>query len=140
MNNIKIRFNEDNIKVNVDKPKEIQVNIEKPNEIQFGLKERLNIIAPKYHNELLGLDYEHSGHTGFASSKDLENYVPKKLNLLNPLNSSSDRNKVLLYVDNNGQDCNITMNDLLDKKIRTVVEIPNDYQVGDYLFLERKEN
>lgn len=130
MNNIKIRFNEDNIKVNIDKP----------NEIQVGLNDRLNIIAPTNHNELLGLDYEHSGHTGFASSKDLENYVPKKLSLLNPLNSSSDRNKVLLYVDNNGQDCNITMNDLLDKKIRTVVEIPNDYQVGDYLFLERKED
>lgn len=131
MNNIKIKFNnEDNIKVNISDPKDIQV----------GLNDRLNITAPTNHNELLGLDYEHSGHTGFASSKDLEDYVPKKLSLLNPLNNVSDRNKVLLYVENDGQSCNITMNDLLSKKFRTVVEIPNDYQVGDYLFLERKDN
>ena len=51
---------------------EIDADLAGGNSVELELEPQLKVVMPKYHNELLGLDYEHSGHTGFASSKELE--------------------------------------------------------------------
>lgn len=51
---------------------EIETDIAGGNSVELELEQQLKVVMPKYHNELLGLDYEHSGHTGFASSEQLE--------------------------------------------------------------------
>lgn len=111
------------------KQKEIDVYIDKP----------INILPQYDHNKLNNLDYENSGHTGFASSKDLENYVPKKLSILPDVDSTSNRASILLYADDNGKSCKISIKDMLSKQIRTSSVIPDDLQEGEYVFLELKE-
>lgn len=122
MNEIKIIFQEDPIKIN--------------------LEEKLNIIRPTQHNELKGLDFESSGHTGFASSKQLEELdnrvVPRRLNMFSKV-ENSDRRRCILYVDNNGKDSQISMAEMLSKIIRTSDARPADLQTGEYLFLEKEE-
>lgn len=122
MDEIKIIFKEDPIKIN--------------------LEEKLNIIRPTQHNELKGLDFESSGHTGFASSKQLEELdnrvVPRRLNMFSTV-ENSDRRKCILYVDNNGKDSQISMAEMLSKIIRTSDARPADLQTGEYLFLEKEE-
>lgn len=119
---IKIIFQEDNVKININ--------------------DKLNIIRPTNHNELMGLDYESSGHTGFASSKQVEelnnNVIPRRLSIF-PKVENSNRRMCMIYVDDNGKDSQISMSDMLSKIIRTSNDIPQDLQVGEYLFLE-KEN
>lgn len=111
------------------KQKEIDVYIDKP----------INILPQYDHNKLNNLDYENSGHTGFASQKELENYVPKKLSLLPDVDSTSNRASILLYADDNGKSCKISIKDMLSKQIRTSSVIPDDLQEGEYVFLELKE-
>lgn len=111
------------------KQKEIDVYIDKP----------INVLPQYDHNKLNNLDYENSGHTGFASSKDLENYVPKKLSILPDVDSTSNRASILLYADDNGKSCKISIKDMLSKQIRTSSVIPDDLQEGEYVFLELKE-
>ena len=122
MDDIKIVFQDDNVKIN--------------------LEDKLNIIRPTQHNELKGLDYESSGHIGFASSKQLEELnnkvIPRRINMF-PKLDNSDRRKCILYVDNNGKDSQISMADMLSKIIRTSDTRPNDMQTGEYLFLEKEE-
>ena len=112
------------------KQKEIDVYIDKP----------INVLPQYDHNKLNNLDYENSGHTGFASSKDLENYVPKKLSILPDVDSTSNRASILLYADDNGKSCKISIKELLSKQIRTSSIVPDDLQEGEYLFLELKED
>lgn len=111
------------------KQKEIDVYIDKP----------INVLPQYDHNKLNNLDYENSGHTGFASSKDLENYVPKKLSILPRVDDNHNRSSILIYANDNGESCYISMKDMLSKQIRTSSVIPNDLQEGEYLFLELKE-
>lgn len=52
-----------------------QIEIILSNEIQVEVEVKLLLL--KNHASLSNLDYEHSGHTGFASKLDLDDYVSK---------------------------------------------------------------
>lgn len=112
----------------------------KQKEIDVDIDKSINILPQYDHNKLNNLDYENSGHTGFASSKDLENYVPKKLSILPRVDDSHNRSSILIYANDNGESCYISMKDMLSKQIRTSSSIPSDMQSGEYLFLEKKED
>lgn len=112
----------------------------KQKEIDIDIDKSINVLPPYDHNKLNNLDYENSGHTGFASSKDLENYVPKQLSILPKVDDSHNRSSILIYANDNGKSCYISMRDMLSKQIRTSSAIPSDMQPGEYLFLEKKED
>ena len=111
----------------------------KQKEIDIDIDKSINILPQYDHSKLNNLDYENSGHTGFASSKDLENYVPKQLSILPKVDDSHNRSSILIYANDNGESCYISMRDMLSKQIRTSSSIPSDMQTGEYLFLEKKE-
>ena len=54
-------------------------------ELRVKLEDIIQIVAPKQHNELLGLDYESSGHIGFASSKDIQDLQNEDTNIRNEI-------------------------------------------------------
>lgn len=112
----------------------------KQKEIDVDIDKSINVLPQYDHSKLNNLDYENSGHTGFASSKDLENYVPKQLSILPKVDDSHNRSSILIYANDNGESCYISMRDMLSKQIRTSLEIPSDMQPGEYLFLEIKED
>ena len=112
----------------------------KQKEIDIDIDKSINVLPQYDHNKLNNLDYENSGHTGFASSKDLENYVPKQLSILPKVDDSHNRSSILIYANDNGKSCYISMKDMLSKQIRTSSSIPSDMQTGEYLFLEKKED
>lgn len=112
----------------------------KQKEIDIDIDKSINVLPQYDHSKLVNLDYENSGHTGFASSKDLENYVPKQLSILPKVDDSHNRSSILIYANDNGKSCYISMKDMLSKQIRTSSSIPSDMQTGEYLFLEKKED
>lgn len=126
------------LNINIKQNSIKNINI-KQNKLNINTNTAINILPVKDHNQLNNLDYEHSGHTGFASQKELENYVPKKLSLLPDVDSTSNRASILLYADDNGKSCKISIKDMLSKQIRTSSVIPDDLQEGEYVFLELKE-
>ena len=85
----------------------------------------------KYHNELQGLDYEEAGHTGFT---------PSRLSLLNNVGSDVTNQRLVVMANVDNVASKITANDLRKRMIRTESSIPNDLQVGQYLFLEKSNN
>ena len=106
--------------------------------LRVGTQEAVNVTIPtlQEHRLLQGLDYESSGHIGFASSKDLTLLVPRDLSIL-PTSDLSNR-QAYIYLDNNGVAEKTTVSSLLDKKLRTVEEFPTDAQVGDFVFVINK--
>ena len=114
----------------------------------------LNGTTVTKHMDLTGLSYEESGHTGFASSKQLNllkeqttqlserinllgvQVVPRRLDTISILDGKSDRDKVYLYVDNNGKDSKISIKELNSHVLKTVDVVPEDMQVGEYIFLK----
>lgn len=110
------------------------------NEINANLDDRISVIEPRQHSDLQGLDYESSGHIGFASSRQLNLLVPKRLSTLPNLSALSDRTKANLYVDDNGNDTKVAVATMLNFILRKGEQIPNDMQKGEYLFLELKED
>lgn len=102
--------------------------------------EKLNITTVQYHNELLNLDYEHSGHTGFASAEQINLLVPKDISVL-PKNTLQNRNAQIYLYDASAienKETQITVAELLDTKIKTVETVPDNLQLNDYIFLEIK--
>lgn len=91
------------------------------------------------HDKLNNLDYEHSGHTGFASSEQVKLCLSKDLSVL-PKNNLQNRNaKIYLYDDMlSVKETQTTIQELLNAKIKTVSSVPDNLQNGDYIFLERK--
>ena len=115
-----IKFEEDDPEV---------VNIES-NDINVEMDSDINVTPPVEHSELLGLDYEDAGHTGFT---------PSRLNLLANVSPSvsNERLNVLVNVDNVAS--KMTLSDLQKRIIRSVDgEMPEDLQVGQYI-LEKVE-
>lgn len=52
---------------------EISADLQKEEtNVDVAFEQQIRLVMPKYHNEILGLDYENSGHKGFASTKQLE--------------------------------------------------------------------
>ena len=102
--------------------------------------EKLNITTVQHHNELLNLDYEHSGHTGFASAEQINLLVPKDISVL-PKNTLQNRNAQIYLYDASkevNKETQITVAELLDSKIKTVETVPDNLQLNDYIFLEIK--
>lgn len=95
------------------------------------------------HDKLNNLDYEHSGHTGFASEARLnameQATVPKRLDALPVMGNMSNRGTAYLYVDNNGKSEKISIRQALATLIRTDTKKPDDMQVGEYLFLKKEK-
>ena len=114
---------------------EIDVSLES-NEINANIDDRISIIEPRNHSDLNGLDYESSGHTGFASSEQLNLLVPKRLSTIPNLTNIPDRTKANIYVDNNGNDNKVSIGQMLNFMVRKGDSIPNDMQVGEYFLLE----
>lgn len=69
------------------------------------------------HDKLNNLDYERSGHTGFASEARLnaveQATVPKRLDALPVMDNMSNRETAYLYVDNNGKSEKISIRQAL---------------------------
>ena len=116
---------------------EIDVSLES-NEINANIDDRISVIEPRNHSDLNGLDYESSGHTGFASSEQLNLLVPKRLNTIPNLSNMADRKQAYVYIDNNGSDSKISISNMLSCFLRKGETVPDDMQVGEYLFLEKK--
>lgn len=117
---------------------DIEIVIEESQEVVIELDGGLSIIPQVRHDELENLDYEHSGHTGFASSVQLSildnEVVKKRLNVLPDTDLTQDRSKMSIYIDNDGTPSKASLSDVLSKIIRTDTQKPSDMQVGEYLF------
>lgn len=117
----------------------LNVNITKRPCVSYTVEKVINNQL-KDHSKLNNLDYEHSGHTGFASEERVnlleQLKVPKRLSTLSNVNNTDDRSKMYLYVDNDGKDNKISLKQALSTLIRTSDEIPTDLQVGEYVFLK----
>lgn len=118
-------------------------NTKKPS-ITASLDKRINVTAPVNHKDLLGLDYEHSGHIGFASEQRVsileKNKLSKRLSVLSELPSTAENKDVYLYADYKDESYRISLNNISGgANVRTVTEVPDDIRVNDYIFIE-KEN
>ena len=110
------------------------------NEINANVDDRISVIEPRNHSDLNGLDYESSGHTGFASSEQLNLLVPKRLSTIPNLDNKANRKNAYLYIDNNGSDSKVSINSMLNCFLRKGDSIPEDMQPDEYLFLELRED
>lgn len=135
----------DKIKIILQDTQQPTIKIKSKDELTIDYKEQLSIVAPTQHSSLLGLDYESSGHTGFASEKALEDIraevslkIPQQLSILPNVEDNYDKRKAYMYIDNNGNSAKITVDSLLDSKIRTVESTPEIWNEKEYIFKEIK--
>ena len=136
-------------------PQKINNNIEKENILNYDLKETKKTISLSFESQKIDYTIKKGNVltcnlkeiTTVPTSSNLEKRVslleqttvPKKLSLLPDVNPTSSRSSILLYADDNGNSCKISIKELLSKQIRTSSVIPKDLQEGEYLFLELKE-
>ena len=131
MNEVRLEIPEISEKINLKLREESPVKLE--------TMESVSIAAPTYHRDLLGLDYESSGHTGFASATQVALLLPKDISVFPQNNLNNRQAKVYLYDPTlEIKETQVTVQELLDSKIKTVESVPNNLQNGDYIFLERK--
>ena len=137
-------------------PQKINNNIEKENILNYDLKEAKKTITISFESQKIDYTIKKGNVltcnlkeiTTVPTSSNLEKRVslleqttvPKKLSLLPDVNPTSSRSSILLYADDNGKSCKISIKELLSKQIRTSSVIPKDLQEGEYLFLELKED
>ena len=137
-------------------PQKINSTIEKENTLNYDLKETKKTIALSFESQKIDYTIKKGNVltcnlkeiTTVPTSSNLEKRVslleqttvPKKLSLLPDVNPASSRSSILLYADDNGNSCKISIKELLSKQIRTSSVIPKDLQEGEYLFLEIKED
>ena len=136
-------------------PQKINNNIEKENILNYDLKEAKKNITISFESQKIDYTIKKGNVltcnlkeiTTVPTSSNLEKRVslleqttvPKKLSLLPDVNPTSSRSSILLYADDNGKSCKISIKELLSKQIRTSSVVPKDLQEGEYLFLELKE-
>ena len=137
-------------------PQKINNNIEKENILNYDLKETKKTITLSFESQKIDYTIKKGNVltcnlkeiTTVPTSSNLEKRVslleqttvPKKLSLLPDINPTSSRSSILLYADDNGKSCKISIKELLSKQIRTSSIVPDDLQEGEYLFLEIKED
>ena len=137
-------------------PQKINSTIEKENTLNYDLKETKKTISLSFESQKIDYTIKKGNVltcnlkeiTTVPTSSNLEKRVslleqttvPKKLSLLPDVNPTSSRSSILLYADDNGNSCKISIKELLSKQIRTSSVIPKDLQEGEYLFLEIKED
>lgn len=142
--------------------KEITISFEEPQidvtleekrvDLNFG--ESIYIQQTKDHSQLENLDYEHSGHTGFASSQELsvlENtvgeiqtelslldnkYIQKDLSILPSVSLSDNRDNMTIYIDNNGTPSKANLKETLGTILRLDSQVPSTMQNGEFLMLD----
>lgn len=91
--------------------------------LSVSVRDKINVtqIISRDHDQLNNLDYEHSGHTGFASEARLnaveQATVPKRLDALPVMDNMSNRGTAYLYVDNNGKSEKISIRQVQKKDI-----------------------
>ena len=136
-------------------PQKINNTIEKENTLNYDLKETKKTITLSFESQKIDYTIKKGNVltcnlkeiTTVPTSSNLEKRVslleqttvPKKLSLLPDVNPTSSRSSILLYADDNGKSCKISIKELLSKQIRTSSVVPKDLQEGEYLFLELKE-
>ena len=69
--------------------------------LQGKLSQTTTIVMPKKHNELENLDFENSGHTGFASEKQVELLLPSNISVV-PRNNLANK-KAKIYTKEDGE-------------------------------------
>ena len=117
----------------------INLKLKEENPVKLETQEAVSISAPTYHRDLLGLDYESSGHTGFASAREVKLLLPKDISILPKNNLQNRQAKIYLYDPTlEVKETQVSVQELLDSKIKTVDTVPSNLQNGDYIFLERK--
>lgn len=137
-------------------PQKINNNIEQENILNYDLKETKKTISLSFESQKVDYTIKKGNVltcnlkeiTTVPTSSNLEKRVslleqttvPKKLSLLPDVNPTSSRSSILLYADDNGKSCKISIKELLSKQIRTSSVVPKDLQEGEYLFLELKED
>lgn len=138
---------ENEVKIILEDEDDINITIQEENALKLKLDDSMSVIVNEDHSKLDNLDYESSGHKGFASRLQLDAVnervnlmVPKRLALIPDLPNNADRKRVYLYVDNNGNDGKIAVSTMLGNLLRKGDSIPNDMQPDEYLFLEIKED
>ena len=136
-------------------PQKINNTIEKENILNYDLKKAKKNINISFESQKIDYTIKKGNVltcnlkeiTTVPTSSNLEKRVslleqttvPKKLSLLPDVNPTSSRSSILLYADDNGKSCKISIKELLSKQIRTSSVVPKDLQEGEYLFLELKE-
>lgn len=131
------------IKVNFAPKKRLSATVSSPT-LYVDLKSQIKTLITKYHSELLGLDYESSGHTGFASTEYVQEYaVPFRLADL-PI-TTGFRQGASIYVDGGEKGFRMSMTAL--KGLNTKIVVADNANavdmtaltVDDYIY-ERKQN
>lgn len=120
----------ENEKPNVDiYDEDLIIKFEDEEDLDLSFDEDIKLEV-KYHNELEGLDYEEAGHTGFT---------PSRLSLLNDVSSNVTNERLVVMANVDNVASKMTASDLMKRMIRTASQVPSDLQIGQYLFLEKKE-
>ncbi len=118
---------EDNVKTSLDVVINKQnINVESTGLVIGGVKND--------HARLVNLDFEHSGHIGFASENQLKilqnSVVPRRLNIFENVDKTIDRNKQFIYIDENHTNSKkISIKELNSYILRNGDSVPNDMQV-----------
>ena len=109
----------------------IEINLVDPDPIELEMDDELQLkYVGAVHNKLEGLDYEHSGHTGF---------MPSKLSILPVVDKNVSNDKLRLSVFNSDTETisQIAFNDLKDRIIKTGdAQAVAGLQKGQYYFQE----
>lgn len=120
----------DDIIIRLEETNNLSVVTDDGDDLSIDTKDTISVLEPRYHNELRGLDYEEAGHTGF---------MPSKLSLLDDIDASVSNDRISLLASVEGTPSKITVQELQARIIRTVDEVPDDLQEGQYLFKKIEE-
>lgn len=105
--------------VNFTPKKRISATVSSPT-LYVDLKSQIKTLITKYHSELLGLDYESSGHTGFASTEYVQGYaVPFRLAELPQ--TTGFRQGASIYVDDGQNGFRMSMTALKEMNTKIIV-------------------
>lgn len=104
--------------------------------LKMSVKEITRIQAKPImdHSQLDNLDYEHSGHTGFASKNDLLSFVPKRLENVASVSPEVKNNNLYLFVDAENGDAKMNVKELGERIIKRVDRAQTDYNDGQFIF------
>lgn len=113
--------------------RDIRIKLQNQEPLKLDMSDRLVLkyISPN-HPDLLNLDYEHSGHTGFMPSK------PSLLPEL-PKDIPNERLSLSVYDNETNESGKIEFNDFIGRVIKTSSSVPADLQKGQFLFLQVNE-
>lgn len=99
----------------------------------------LSGLVDTYKADELTLTLDNETKTFKIKEEYLQNkYVPQELDIFSNIDTNKDRSKLSIFVDEEGTPKKVSMRAMLDTKIRTVNEVPNDLQENEYIYLEIK--